>query len=72
MSKETLELMLCLDRKEMETQTALQCAPLLTGVKISNPAISRQHVCSAGRLFPVFCSVNQMERLCTFYTGRSS
>ena len=36
MSKETLELMLCLDRKEMETQTALQCAPLLTGVKISN------------------------------------
>lgn len=73
MSKETLELMLCLDRKEMETQTALQCAPLLTGVKISNLLTVDQscHIQTA-RLFPVFCSVNQMERLCTFYTGRSS
>lgn len=36
MSKETLHLMLQLDPKDLETQIALQCAPLLTGVKVSN------------------------------------
>ena len=36
MSKETLDLMLSLNRQELEIQIALQCAPLLTGRKISN------------------------------------
>ncbi len=36
MSKETLNLMMSLNQKELETQIGLQCAPLLTGVKISN------------------------------------
>ena len=36
MSKETLDLMLGLNRQELEIQIALQCAPLLTGRKISN------------------------------------
>ena len=36
MCKETLEMMLCLNRKELETQVVMQCAPLLTGIKISN------------------------------------
>ena len=34
MSKETLDLMLSLNRQELEIQIALQCAPLLTGRKI--------------------------------------
>ena len=28
MCKETLEMMLCLNRKELETQVVMQCAPL--------------------------------------------
>ena len=36
MSKETLHLMLKLNPEELDTQVALQCAPLLTGMKISN------------------------------------
>lgn len=36
MSKETLNLMLGLNRSELEIQISLQCAPLLTGCKISN------------------------------------
>ena len=35
MSKETLDLMLGLNRQELEIQIALQCAPLLTGRKRS-------------------------------------
>lgn len=36
MSKETLHLMLNLNPDDLDTQIALQCAPLLTGMKISN------------------------------------
>lgn len=36
MSKETLHLMMNLDQGKLDTQIALQCAPLLTGVKMSN------------------------------------
>ena len=36
MSKETLHLMLKLNTEDLDTQVALQCAPLLTGMKISN------------------------------------
>lgn len=36
MSAEALELMCGLNRNELEVQVALQCAPLLTGIKISN------------------------------------
>lgn len=36
MSKETLRLMLNLNPNDLDTQVALQCAPLLTGMKISN------------------------------------
>lgn len=36
MSKETLHLLLRMNHDRLETQIALQCAPLLTGVKISN------------------------------------
>jgi len=35
-SKETLHLMLKLNPEDLDTQVALQCAPLLTGMKISN------------------------------------
>lgn len=45
MSKETLHLMLNLNPEELDTQVALQCAPLLTGMKVSNlltVAISRR------------------------------
>ena len=36
MSKETLHLMLKLNTEDLDTQVALKCAPLLTGMKISN------------------------------------
>lgn len=36
MSAEALELMCGLNRNELEVQVGLQCAPLLTGIKISN------------------------------------
>ena len=36
MSTETLDLMLTLDQGQLDTQVALQCAPLLTNLKISN------------------------------------
>ena len=36
MSKETLHLLLRMNHDRLETQIVLQCAPLLTGVKISN------------------------------------
>lgn len=36
MSKDTLHLLLGMNHDRLETQIALQCAPLLTGVKISN------------------------------------
>ena len=36
MSRETLHLMLKLNPEDLDTQVALQCAPLLTGMKISN------------------------------------
>ena len=36
MSKETLNLLLRMNHDRLETQIALQCAPLLTGMKISN------------------------------------
>lgn len=36
MSREVLEIVEKMDKKELKTQLALQCAPLLTGIKISN------------------------------------
>ena len=36
MSRETLHLMLKLNPEDLDTQVSLQCAPLLTGMKISN------------------------------------
>lgn len=36
MSSETIQMMRCMSRSQLEGQIALQCAPLLTGVKISN------------------------------------
>lgn len=36
MSQELLEIVGTMNRKELKTQLALQCAPLLTGIKISN------------------------------------
>lgn len=41
MSRETLHLMLKLNPEDLDTQVALQCAPLLTGMKISNLLHSR-------------------------------
>jgi hypothetical protein len=43
MSKETLDLMMGLNQSELETQVALQCAPLLTGLKMSNLLIVAKH-----------------------------
>ncbi len=52
MSRETLNLMLGLDRGALETQVILQCAPLLTGLKPSNLlAVERQHKSAVARLF---------------------
>lgn len=36
MCQEVFNLVLCMDKKAVETQLALQCAPLITGIKISN------------------------------------
>ncbi len=36
MSSEAAQMMKCMNRDELEGQIAIQCAPLLTGVKISN------------------------------------
>ena len=36
MSREVLEILEKMDKKELKTQLALQCAPLLTGIKLSN------------------------------------
>lgn len=36
MSKETLHLLMTMNHDNLETQIAMQCAPLLTGMKISN------------------------------------
>lgn len=47
MSRETFEIVQGMDVKKIETQLALQCAPLLTGIKISNLLIvpsRREHV----------------------------
>ena len=59
MCKETLEMMLCLNRKELETQVVMQCAPLLTGIKISNLLTTDQNNrIHTARLFsrtPVSC-----------------
>ena len=43
MSKETLHLLLRMNHDRLETQIALQCAPLLTGVKISNLLTATSH-----------------------------
>lgn len=52
MSRETLDLMLELNHRELETQVALQCAPLLTGLKISNLlTVSKAHRNEVIRLF---------------------
>lgn len=59
MCKETLEMMLSLDRKELETQVVMQCAPLLTGIKMSNLLTADQNSrLHAARLFsrtPISC-----------------
>ena len=34
MSREVLEILEKMDKKELKTQLALQCAPLLTGIKL--------------------------------------
>ena len=52
MSTETLDLMLALDQGELDTQIALQCAPLLTRLKISNLlTVEKSHRTAAMRLF---------------------
>ncbi len=52
MSTETLDLMLALDHGELNTQVALQCAPLLTRLKISNLlTVDKIHRAAAMRLF---------------------
>lgn len=43
MSSETLELMERMDKVELKNQLALQCAPLLTGIKPSNLLTLRGH-----------------------------
>ena len=48
MSTEALKLICAMDRNRLEAQIGLQCAPLLTGLKISNlltiPSKMRQQV----------------------------
>ena len=36
MSRKVLEIVEKMDKKELKTQLALQCVPLLTGIKLSN------------------------------------
>lgn len=36
MCQEVFDIVKCMDKKAVETQLALQCAPLITGIKISN------------------------------------
>lgn len=43
MSREVLELMEKMDKKDLNNQLALQCAPLLTGIKPSNLLIVKCH-----------------------------
>lgn len=43
MSREVLELVEKMDKIELKNQLALQCAPLLTGIKPSNLLTLRNH-----------------------------
>ena len=65
MSKETLDLMLGLNRQELEIQIALQCAPLLTGRKISNLLTVDKRFRSA--VFPAMSFMSLMTVLLFFY-----
>ena len=70
MSKETLDLMLGLNRQELEIQIALQCAPLLTGRKISNLLTVDKRFrsgCSVPVLFPAMSFMSLMTVLLFFY-----
>ena len=68
MSKETLDLMLGLNRQELEIQIALQCAPLLTGRKISNLlTVDKYCGCSVPVLFPAMSFMSLMTVLLFFY-----
>ena len=78
MSKETLDLMLGLNRQELEIQIALQCAPLLTGRKISNlltvdkrfrSAVLRLFRSSAVSCYVLYESDDRITFLCTEKTG---
>lgn len=52
MSSEALKLMCALNRNELEVQVGLQCAPLLTGIKISNLlTVPASMEAAAARLF---------------------
>lgn len=52
MSREVLEIVEKMDKKELKTQLALQCAPLLTGIKLSNLlTVARDHAEDVERLF---------------------
>lgn len=42
MSREIFEIVQGMDLKNIETQLALQCAPLITGLKISNSNFPHQ------------------------------
>ncbi len=72
MSKETLDLMLGLNRQELEIQIALQCAPLLTGRKISNLLTVERFRSAVLRLFrsvlfPAMSLMSLMTVLLFFY-----
>ena len=54
MSRETLHLMLKLNPEDLDTQVALQCAPLLTGMKISNLLTVGRSKRAAGSHGPVW------------------
>ena len=63
MSSETLELMERMDKVELKNQLALQCAPLLAGIKPSNLLTLRGH--STAEVEEVFCGTDiRVQVLC--------
>lgn len=63
MSREVLELVEKMDKIELKNQLALQCAPLLTGIKPSNLLTLRNH--SEAEVKEVFCDTDiTVQTLC--------
>ena len=60
MSKEVFQIIEELDQEDLQTQLALQCAPLLTGIKIANLLIVRNR--NAKDVFEMEMSTKEIDK----------